>query len=414
MKNWFIPFCLLTLSVPSYAGNLGVPISFDSASILPKGVRNFRYNGVSANANTKYDTHGAAVPLGNALNVGVSYQKLIDAQDTDLEKGVLAGYLASIGKDPSELAGSTTGAVNVKADAHVPIFAWGITRKWTAAIVIPVVKVSTNVDFGFIAADGFQVLADDLVNNGKAFKALDVQTKSNSAILRDLAKKGYKTPESESKTMLGDIRLVNKIQVSNKKNYAIALNADLVLPTGEQVDIDKAIDVAGGDGQFDVGVGATTEFYINPNFTAWLKASYTWQISDNVARRLPESFSTSTSADIDPQTKRDLGDIFYTSFGGALKFGDGYLIRTQYSFQRKGKDQYSGGKFSGDRYGFLSKNTNQVMHSLQLGLGYSTIPKFRRKQFAVPLDVNLNFGKAVKGKNITKDPTVTAEMAVYF
>ena len=414
MKNHTILGIGLLVSTSVMAGNLSVPFSFDNAKVLPKGVRNLRYNNVMAEANNKYDEFGNSIGVGNAFNVGVSYNKLIDGKDTALEKGILQGYLQRHGKDLNAVAGETTGVVNVEVDAQVPVFAMGITRKWTAAIVIPIVESSTNVDTGFLAGSEIQSIASQLVNEGKTFKAQEVQQKTNNAIIDSVAKNGYKPLGDEQKDMLGDIRLVNKVQLKNKKDYAISITNAIVLPTGEEADIDKVVDVGAGDGQFDLQAGINVDLHMTDKMTLSARASYTWQVSDTTAKRIPEKVDSTITPDVDSQVRRDLGDIIYTSLGANYLTDNGLQLRGQYSFQYKEGDIYTGEKYESYRYDWMGQNTAQRLHAAQLGLGYSTIPAFKRREFSVPLELNFTLGTPLAGKNVTNDTTVAAELAVFF
>jgi hypothetical protein len=405
---------ILSLPVAVMAGNLSVPAAFDNAKVLPKGIRNLRFNQVYAEANDKFSSNGTTVSVGTALNVNVTYNKLIDGLDSSIERGVLQGYLGVQDKDLNSVAGQTTGVINVEVDAKVPVMAIGITRNWTAALVVPVVTTRTNIDTGFLAGSGFQALSNQLIAEGKQFKAEDVQSKSNAAIANKVKKYGYRLMSNEEKDMLGDIRLVNKIQISKKRTHAFAITAGITLPTGEEASIDKVVDPAAGDGQTDYELGMIADLYLNSRMSLSARASYTIQASDKTAKRIPEVSDSSLTPDIDPEVTRDLGDMIYTSLGFNYQTDMGLLVKTQYSFQHKNSDSYSGSKFASERYGWMSKDTNQNLHAMQLAVGYSTIPAFKRKEFAVPMELNLTLGTPIDGKNVTKDSSVVAEMAIFF
>ncbi|MBT7609254.1 MAG: hypothetical protein HN576_05830 [Bacteriovoracaceae bacterium] len=405
---------IFSLPVTVMAGNLSVPAAFDNAKVLPKGIRNLRFNQIYAEANDKFSSNGTTVTVGNALNVDVTYNKLINGQNSALERGILEGYLTRQGKDLEAIAGQTTGVVNVEVDAKVPVMAVGLTRSWTAAIVVPVVTTRTNIDTGFIAGSGFQGIANQLIAEGKQFKAEDVQSKSLNAIANKVAKYGYTPMSSEEKDMLGDIRLVNKIQISKKRSHAFAITAGITLPTGEEASIDKVVDPAAGDGQTDYEVGAIADIYMTSKMTVSARASYTLQSGDNTAKRIPEVSDSSLTPDIDPEVSRKLGNMFYSSFGLNYQTDIGLVIKSQYSFQYKGEDVYTGSKFAAERYGWMSKDTEQKLHAVQLAVGYSTIPAFKRKEFAVPMELNLTLGAPLSGQNVTKDSSVVAEMAIFF
>jgi hypothetical protein len=414
MKKHTILGMVLMASTSVMAGNLAIPVAFDNAKVLPKGVRNLRYNNVMAEANSKYDQVGNSVGVGSSFNVDVSYNKLIDGKDTALEKGILQGYLMRHNKDLNSIAGETTGVVNVEVDAQVPVFAMGLTKKLTSAIVVPVVEAKTNVDTGFLAGSEIQSIVNQLIAEGKYFKAQETQQKTNNAIQDSIAKKGYKPLADEQKDMLGDIRIINKYQLSNKKDYAISLTNSIVLPTGEEADINKVVDVAAGDGQTDISAGLNVDFYFTSKLTVSARASYTAQLADTTAKRIPEKVDSTVSPDIDNNVKRDLGDIIYTSIGANYLMDSGLQLRGQYSFQYKEADKYTGDRYESYRYDWMSIATSQKLHAAQLGIGYSTIPAFKRKEFAVPMELNLSLGTPLSGKNVVNDTTIAAELAVFF
>ena len=401
------------------AGNLGVPLSFDSAQVLPKGVRNFRYNYLMGEANDKFGPLGTVVGVGNTMNVDVTYQKFIDGQDTAVERGILQGYLDRHDKDMQSVAGRTTGEVNVEVDAQIPIFAWGITRKWTAALAVPFLRVRTHMDTGFVASGQFQAIADQLVSEGRGFKAHDIKKKTDQAISDKNDKYGYEALQPPSsfreESSLGDMRLVNKVQLSRKSDYTLTLSNELVFPTGRRKNINRAVDVPTGDGQFDVGMGAIAEYHPWKRVNLWARVNYLWQAPDEVAARVPEGGDSSLSPDLDGQIARDLGDSVYAGVGGSLDLYGGVKMKAQYSYQYKERDRYAGsGDIEADRYRFLGQGTEQSLHAVQLGINYSTVSLFQRKKFPIPLDFNVISGIPVSGRNVTKDTTLLAEAALFF
>ncbi|MCY4644453.1 MAG: hypothetical protein OXB88_07525 [Bacteriovoracales bacterium] len=412
-------FLLLSMGPPvGWGGNLSAPVSFDSADILPKGVRNLRYNSILGGANDKFGPTGSVVGVGDAMNLEVSYQRLIDGQNTEEERGILQGYLERHDRGMDGIAGKTTGEVNVAVDAQVPILAWGITDKWTMAMVVPVVTIQTHVDTGFVASNDLQKIATQLVGEGKGFKAKEVKQKTDAAISDKNDKYGYdplpRPLTSREQTSLGDIRLINKIQLAKKTDYTLTFVNELTLPTGRTVDIDQAVDVATGDGQFDLSLGAVAAYRLSERSSFWSRLGYTWQVSDRVARRVPQDGDSSLSPDLDGQVIRDLGNSLYASVGGSVDIYKGIVLKGQYAFQYKGADEYEGDKYESYRYDFLGKNTKQRLHSLQLGINYSTVSLFRQKKFPLPLDFNLISAIPLAGENVVKDSSVVAEAAVFF
>ena len=398
-------------------GNLGVPLTFDHAQVLPSGVRKVSYNYMMGSANNKFSSTGSVVGMGNSMNSNVSYQQIVRSRETAAEQGVLEGYLSSLGNDLNESVGRSTGEVNVELDVQVPIFAWGMTPKWTSALVMPIITAKTHVSTGFVASSSFQSFADSLRDSGQSLKAESIKQSTDDVISNKNDQYGYK-PLAESignhQTSLGDMRWVNKYQLSKQTNYTVALLHELALPTGRTSDINRLVDVPTGDGQFDLGLGLVGQYYWEDRFTFWSRINYTWQAPDQVAARVPETASSSISKSLDGQISRDLGDSFYTSLGSSFQAHRDVKLQAQYTFQYKQEDQHKGEKYQAFRYRWLGQNTEQQLHSIQLGLNYSTIGLFKAKKFPVPLDFNLISGIPLRGKNVIKDTSIVAEASVFF
>ena len=76
----------LILGETLWAANLTAPISFPTAQVLPKGVRNVQYNGILAGANDKYDDNGATVNVGYKLNRELTWRDLLSTEEDIYKK----------------------------------------------------------------------------------------------------------------------------------------------------------------------------------------------------------------------------------------------------------------------------------------------------------------------------------------
>ncbi|MCY4642989.1 MAG: hypothetical protein OXB88_00060 [Bacteriovoracales bacterium] len=421
-RPWFQTFFLglgvYYLSIPALGADITAPYYFDSAQVLPKGVRTLRFNYLMGGANERFDSSGTSTLLGSSMNTGVSYREFVDGQDSPLEKGLLRGYLKQQGRELDSLAGETTGALNVEIDARVPILAWGMTDRWTMALAVPMVTIRTHIDTGFRAHGDLQGITDKMVTEGQGFKALEMKKRTKSPIAENGDKHGYNplTPSSSylQETSLGDIRLINKVRFLSHKQYALAFLNELTLPTGRRVDIDRIIDVPTGDGQFDLNFGVVGEYNMGPRTTLVSRLAYTWQAPDRVVRRIPQDSKALLSSDLDGQVLRKLGDGLYLSAGGSFELNRQIKLNTQYSFQYKERDEYEGNQYEAHRYDFLGQDSAQSLHALQLGVNFSTAHLFLSKQFPIPFDFNLMSAIPLAGRNVIKDPTVIMELGLFF
>lgn len=408
---------LLSLFWPAslWAGGLSAPLAFDSAQVLPQGVRNVRYSYMNVQARRVFNDQGAVAPLGHALNTDVNYRKLVEAQPTPIDRGLLKGYFQRHNKNLGDLAGRTTGVIEVDARVHVPVLAWGVSSKWTTALAVPLLQTTARVDTGFVVSNNLQKLSDQLISEGKYYMAAEIKSKTRAVVADKVVAYNYKPLRRKKRVFqLGDARWVNKYMLQKGPNYALALVGELVLPTGRLQDVDEVVNLAAGDGQVDIGLGAVGEYQLAQNVVAWGRVHGVYQAGDQVAARVPEVGDSALSSEIDPQTKRQLGALLYSSLGVSVTALQGVTARAQYTLQLKQADVYRGTRFASHRYKWLSQNTAQQMQAVQLGVGYSTVPLFRQKKFVLPLEANVQAVLPVRGRNVSRDKAITMEVAAYF
>lgn len=408
-------FSFLSVAVMAQEGNLQTPMDFETTKVLPKGVRNLRYRGAMIQANDKFDDSGNQVPVGNALNKSVTWNNIIEGKDSSQERAQLRGFLLANGINPDDEVGQTAGVVNIAVDARVPIIAYGVTPKLTSALAIPYISTHVRTGTGSMANDNFSSFAQSaLQENGSQEKAYDLQMKFADAINEKLRKYGYDELSDDRKNHIGDMRLVNKYLLSQETKYSLTLRQDLVMPTGSPTSTRKAVDVASGDGQWDVGAGLIGDYFVNDHvqFTAY--AGYLAQLPTTLARRIPEKSDSKLTPDIDPSTRMDLGDQIRTQLASKFSFLNGFSTLLGYTYQYREADKYRGGQFDAERYGWMAQNTEQNMHAAQIGIGYSTLPMFLKKQFPVPLEANLYHTRVTGGKNVVNDPLTAFEFAMFF
>ena len=411
----FLIVLFMVVNTCLLAADLKPFFDYPTAQTLPKGVRNVRMKGMFVEAIDKFDNSGKSVPLGDSLNADITFSKILDGKKDPIERGRLEEYLKFKGLDDfDEAIGYTSGVANVNANIVVPVMAYGITENLTVAVAVPVVTTKVNVDTGFISADKIKELYDELVEDGRTYDAEKLIEDINRPISLKLNDYNYKQLENEESTEMGDIKVVTKYKLLEDNIYTMTLVSDITLPTGKQASINKALDVPSGDGQLDVGFGVVVDWNLGGGFTFSHLTGYTAQFSDTVQRRVPEHIYSSLTPDVDDSIKRDLGDIMYAQVGMAFSFLGGFFTKTAYGIQYKGRDSYDGSKYNQQRYRWMETNTEQNIQSMQVALGYTTIELFKKKMFPVPLEINVNYSTVVAGKNVTKDPLLALEFAMFF
>jgi hypothetical protein len=399
-------------------GSLRIPFNFENASVLPVGIRNVRFMDSRIDAVKKYDGVGTVVPVGNALNKAVTWGDSIKGKKDLYEKAVMKATLKNYNIDENDYIGDTTGMVNIAVTAQVPVIAYGVSKKWTMAVAIPYITDDISVDAGWIANENLNKFATNIIQKKRnsQHKAYKVQNDTLNAIERKLEDNGYKALSQSNgrRSRIGDIQIVSKYQLANEDNYMSALRLSVTAPTGETLDVNKAVDLGTGDGQWDMGVGIASNYKFNDSFSLTGFAGVNIQLPSVREKRIPEESDSKITADIDNNTIVDYGDQLKLETSLTYNFWNGFSFINGVGYQYKTADSFKGDKYASERYEWLGTDTQQNLTTYQAGLGFSTIPLFRQKKFKVPLQANLFYTSVVEGKNVLTDDILTFEMALFF
>jgi hypothetical protein len=226
---------------------------------------------------------------------------------------------------------------------------------------------------------------------------------------------GYKPISSERFTALGDMKLVNKYKYFESDSDVVTFKAELTLPTGRVSDVDKLVELPTGDGQYDIGFGFIWDHSLTSNLTWNFYAIDTIQLPDQLKRRIPTESEGGLSSDID-SVERDSGDQYLA--GTSVQFGSskgGVYANLGYIYQYMQATRFKGHIFSRERYNWLENQyPSQTLTSMVGQVGYSSIESYKSKEFPIPLQANLGFGRPLSGRNATAADVYMAELVLFF
>lgn len=402
------------VSANARATNLFTPFSLDSAQVLPKGVRNMRVLGFTGEISGRFDGSSSIVPVGQPFNKTIRVGELQDSQPAGFERDKLAGGLKSFGLGSDAEVGRAFGVVNSRVTSTVPAFAYGLTDKLTVVAAVPVLYSNTSVRTGWVVNEDFERQLKALGSRGFANKIIAFREKLDNVIATKVAANGYKPLEDSAHTEVGDITLGAKYQLMKSTRSAAALITRLQLPTGRLPDVDRLIDVAPGNGTFDLGLGLAYDYALFDTVTITPTASVLYPFATNRATRVPLAYGETLTPDVDRDASFKAGEIYSIGLVSRYRFEDALVFGLGYNFQSKHRDSWSGGRYAGERYQYLSRDTEQQIHAAQVNVTYSTIPAFRRKQFPMPLEATLGIANVFGGTNVNHAALSTFDVAAFF
>lgn len=403
------------------AGNLTAPFDAETAAVLPPKIRSPRFKFITMGIGDKFDNSGVSLPLGNTLNKTVTWQNLMDNPTNDsVDQQLIAGTAAdsanangrtfSLNNSP----GKTVGDVKLNLNVQVPIFSMGLTDKWTVAVAVPVYRVSIDVATGFQRSEEGQQWINYTCGSNQ-LKCNETTQKLQDPINQKLTSHGYQPIRDENFSAVGDVKLIGKYQFSKTDNSAFAIKPFVTLPTGTRPNADKALDITTGDGQLDIGATVSWDRNIKGQFNFNSYSTYNIQLPDQLERRIPKSSDDPISLDKE-LVERDSGDQY--AFGAGVSYGSpsgGLMASVGLSYQYMNSTSFKGTKFAPQRYEYLNGQFPlQDLYAANFTLAYATIDQFRQKEFLLPLQGALSYSRPLRGRNVTTNDVITAELVMFF
>ncbi len=414
LKNSFALVASSLFIFQAQAGSLFVPFTLDSTEVLPKGVRNLAIAGFTTQITDGQNGFGTVQPIGGGLNKSVTWGDLIRAQKSGYDRNSLQGYVESKGYSMGDVVGRSSGAVDTRVTATIPVVAYGVSDNFTVAAVVPILYSNVNVTTGWAANDDFNQAIAKFAADGKNYRIASNQQKLMNVVTTDVDAKNYAPLRNESRTDLGDITLAGKYRIMKNDDFALALVPRLVLPTGRVADVDKLVDVASGSGIWDIGISAVSSYEFNGKWAMLASVGYLNQLPTYMARRVPIQTDSAATPDVDSSTYVKLGDIFTGQIGPKFRASRLITLGSELGYQYKAPDLYSGDRYDGARYGWMSTNTEQVMFSGQLGASFSTVPLYLAKSFPVPFEASLSYANVFSGRNVNITELYSGALSLFF
>jgi len=222
----------------------------------------------------------------------------------------------------------------------------------------------------------------------------------------------YKPFETWSDSDLGDIELGLKYQYLKNEKWQLAWQGGLRFPTGQVDDPDNLVDYGFGGGNYDIVIGAQNDYLGFKDFVLNGTLRYTMQLPDEEDMRVPYAVDLPlVPISRKEKVDRDLGDIIEVELSGNYKFHRDFGLNATYGGYFKESDRVKG---AGGHYASLEGETNQVGHTLTLGVSYNTLARYQETQAGIPYLVSLSHWQRFAGENLNKAQYVSLKAALFF
>jgi hypothetical protein len=350
--------------------------SLESAFNLPKGSANIGASEVSFKYNFNFlDTYvlyGATDRL--TLGVKIPYVWASNTVNANLNT-----TNATIGKNP--LFGTPLDPTGGQAPL-VPIGAFGPN------VPIPTL---TNGDVQHLLGAGLDVNGDGTI---------------------DIPGFGYKPVQNWSNNGIGDIEIGGRYQYYKSDNWRLATLLGIRFPTGETDDPDNLVDFQFGAGAAALLFQLNNDYVGIKNLVLDATLRYDLYLPHKQIVRVPDNVDVSITSNKETVDKK-IGDLIAVELSATYMFLKGATAGIQYKYGHGFKDKVSGSK--GFNYSSLEEQSDFTDQVIEASLGYSTIPLYVEKKFAVPMNVSVTYRNRFKGNNdLLKSEYIGLGLQFYF
>ena len=393
----------------------GAVSAFESTKVLPKGVRNLDIRGLYTTTSKKTNKDGNVEPLAEPLFRPLRFRNIVDGEK-GLKKTQLQAFLISQGIKPEDTAGEFTADLNAQINVWAPIFAWGLTENWTVAAALPYYSASTDIKVGFRTNEGadrfMAALTTNSMNNFQsAVEAAEKFQNAPGRLNTRLSENEYEPLGRWNKTAFGDLTIASKYLAHNGDRIKVASQLGFVAPTGRKDSPDILTDLPFGDGQWDLFAGLLSDQFLSSSvfLNQFVKYTYQapgrkdvrWKTYDEtvLAERRSTDFKLGDKVDAGVSMQFEQETTGITGGLGGLyfrKYGDRYDV------------DYLASKNE------LQRATDQNALYWQARIGYSTLPAFKRKEFAAPLTATLEYRKQYSSRNVPVTDFTQLDLNLFF
>ncbi len=388
--------------------------AMDSAEVLPKGIDSpsVRLGSISG-IGERYSSQGELQSLGD------THALAFDAKTLSKTEPQLKQLISVLNQFGQQALGDklSLGYLKFKIEPTVnyyaPVYARGITERWTMALGAPVIHYTNQIALESTGSNIDAIHAqvgNQIPELNSAFNQLHVSLQAKAQ--QKLVALGYKPLGKSDETYLGDVQLASLYQFYKSDSLKLLSKSMLGLPTGPAMDPNDlaSLDISG---QTSLEQQVVLNYRVFSPLTLATKVYYHYNFADKVDRRVPLNADDSLPGpDQNEKINRKLGD----SFGGSVSATFMLLPRLSLSAgldaETRAADEYTGTR--GYDYQSLSNSTHTTFERSKFGIAYSTIESYFKQESFLPFVASFEYSDVVSGVNMPRVTTSELWLTLFF
>lgn len=388
--------------------------AMDSVDVLPKGIASPAIRqGFISGIDQKFTGSGSLITLSdaNSIELNLSTIKSIEPEVAQLESALNKFGQNNLGSEIH--LGTLRVEVEPRVQYFAPIFAVGVTDKWTLGFGAPVVTYQNKLGFSQQGSnipqlkEQFYGVASPI---DEAFDQLDQDM--SAAAQTHLINLGYKPIQDRNETFLGDVQLVSLYQINKSDSWGTLWMSGLTLPTGPKDDPDDLTDL-NAFGQTSLDNQLIGNYFMNRFVTLSTKVGYKWAVADQIDKRVPTDANDNLpSLNRKSKVFRDIGDSSLVGGSITLNMTKTVSILAGIEQTKKQSDSYRG-SLDGD-YTLLERDTASSASKSKYGFTYSTVKKYFDKESIIPAMFTFLYSDTFSGVNSERQTLTELSATMFF
>ncbi len=398
-----------------------------SADTLPKGVRaGAVVYGFSQGIDSNFDENGDRKAISHDLNRSITIDDI-----AAVEPELLSLKSALNNTSGDEQLGEKIFVANMYSSIRVyesrTVFGllWGITNRFSAGLIVPVVNRKIEGTFRMDITDNSAAVLQTVGNNVpevseglERFRAANINSETfERSIFID---NGYKVPAGYySYNSLGEAEIETRLKLLSREQHTLALRNTLRLPTAtHKPDITNLLDRPIGEGVWAYRPMIVHSVRIIPDVLSWHSAlSGTYRFSRTRRVALPSDPSKPLANLNDPNQIEDVqytpGSQIDTDAGLMVDVWKGVLsFSASHQYTLRGSDTVVGQRNLD--YDRLTRNTDSYQHSMEVSAEFSSIPLFLDQKAEVPGRLTFTWNQPIAGRNTIYAPFGRIDLVLLF
>ncbi len=386
----------------------------ESPTVLPKGVNSVslitgRIDGLTH----QFNSQGQLTSLKDAKSIELS-SEILTAMNPQFE--TLQATLNQFG--PYQFGeklhlGKIFIDINPNVSYYAPVYARGITDKWTLAFTSPFMQFDYKINLDHVGSNINDIrgqlygLSNEL---DAAFDQLDVD--GIETINQHFNEKKLAPLKSYKKSIWGDFKITSLYKFYSDEKSQYTSKTLITLPTGPKDNPDDLTDPEG-----------FAETSIEEKFIFSKKSESLYEFVGAVGYKLifPTKKAVRIPADESdflpgPETKQVLtvlgGEQLTLNLSIAKKISNKFSLGFGYEYINKRKDRHTNGPISD--YSFLTEGTNRESSGVDMEISYSTVEAYFKKQALLPMTVWFSASNVITGINTAKNINYSLWLMMFF